>query len=212
MQFQIKCETFIRLASICNFFESHTPHDIKEKCNTVRLEITNGKVFAIATNVKIAVIEYLGQTVEKDGTAHVILDPQILERCKAETWFDGIVNVNTIPEIAIANISTSGGWVYPGNGCYWFDETPLNNWREWVSDKPAKASKGIMWWNLYYVESLLRSSKSGKVIFPQFIDTEEPVLLRDRENPNWVGLFLADPTPYEDKVIQPAMLPEWWVR
>jgi hypothetical protein len=53
MQFQIKCETFLRLASICNFFESHTPHDVKEKCNTVRLEITKGKVFAIATNVKL---------------------------------------------------------------------------------------------------------------------------------------------------------------
>jgi hypothetical protein len=174
------------------------------------LEISNGKVFAIATNVKIAAIEYLGQTVEKDGVAHVILDPQILERCKAESWMDGSLIVNTIPEIALGNLTTTNNWAFNGNACHWFEETPLNDWRKWADDKPAKISKGIMWWNLYYVESLLRSSKSGKVIFPQHIDTEQPVILRDRENPNWVGLFMADPTPYEDRVIQPATLPEWW--
>lgn len=210
MQFQIKCATFVRLASICNFFESHISEETKQKCNTLRLEISKGKVFAIATNVKIAAIEWIGNTTEKDGVAHIILDPAIVNQCKAEAWFDGVLTINTIPEIAIANASTSSGWVYPTNACYWFDETPLDKWREWAPEKMATKSSGIMWWNLFYVEALLASAFSGKIVFPEFINTKEPIVLRDRDNPNWVGLFLADPTPYEQRVTEPATLPEWW--
>lgn len=211
MKFEIKCATFARLAAICGFFESHTPQEIKEKCSTVRLEIANGKVFAIATNVKIAAIELVGNApLDHVGVAHVIVDQTIIDQCKAESWFDGVLTIQTVPEIAIATATTTSGWAYKGNACHWFDETPLDNWRAWAPEKMATKSTGAMWWNLFYVEALLQSAVSGKVVFPEFIDVKEPVVLRDRDNPNWVGLFLADPTPYEQKITEPARLPEWW--
>lgn len=210
MLFHIKCATFVRLASICDFFESHTPQEIKDKCNTLRLEISNGKVFAIATNVKIAAVELVGNSSEKDGVAHVIIDKAIIDQCRAESWFDATLSIQTIPEIAIATATTSSGWTHQGNACHWFDETPLDKWREWAPDKTAGKSTGVMWWNLFYVETLLKSSLSGKVVFPEFINAKEPIVLRDRDNPNWVGLFLADPTPYEQRVTEAAVVPDWW--
>lgn len=209
MKFDIKCATFVRLASICNFFEPTTPQEIRDKIRTVRLEAVNGNMLAIACNQKIAAIELIGRAPSnQNDVAHVILDPAIINQCKAESFMDGVLTINTIPEIATGMAQTSSGWSFPGNACYWFDETPLNDWRKWAPDTIAEESKYVMYWNLYHVQALMESSPSGKVIFPEFIDTMQPIVLRDYNNPNWVGLFIPRKEESPQKI--PAQLPDWW--
>lgn len=209
MQFNIKCSTFVRLASICDFFEPYTDEGLKEKCKTVRLEISNGKMMAIATNVKVAAIEFIGTVpAGLNEVCHVVVDDTLLNQCRAESMINGILTINTIPQIATASATTTSGWAYPGNPCLWFDETPLNEWREWPDRDRIKKSDGIMMWNLYHVEALLESSPSGKVYFPKFIDALKPIVMRDKDDPNWVGLFV--PKPNGDIQHQEAELPDWW--
>jgi hypothetical protein len=210
MKFDIKCATFVRLASICNFFEPTTPEELRKELRTVRLEAANGKIFAIATNQKIAAAELVGfEHTGQNGVAHVVLDPAIINQCKAESFMDGYLTINTIPEIATAMANTTSGWSFQGNPCYWFDETILDEWRTWAPDNVAKKSENIMAWNLYHVQALLESSPTGKVYFPKYIDASEPIILRDQGDPNWVGLFIPQKSKTEPQKVA-AELPDWW--
>lgn len=209
MLVNIKCSTFLRIASICNFFEPECDPELKRKINTVRLEIAGEKLLAIATNQKIAAIEKIAYVHGKtDEHMHVNLDPALINQCKAESFLDGYLTINTIPEIASAVAQTSSGWAFNGNPCHWFDDTPLDNWRDWIPDEPVKKSEGIMMWNLHHVESLIASSPSGKVIFPEFINARKPLVMRDREDDNWVGVFI--PKPHGEIQKTAAEIPEWW--
>lgn len=212
MKFQIKCATFVRLASICGFFESTTPPEVRERLNTVRLEIVNGRVIAIVTNQKVAAIELIGYTIPNEyGVAHIILDPLLISRCKTEAISGGELVINTIPEIAAASAQTLSGWVHQGNACQWFPHPELDEWRLWAPDEIPKKSEHIMAWNLYHVQALLDSSPTGKVIFPRYIDATKPIVLRDETNANWVGLFMAKLVDNNSAMPEiGAELPDWW--
>lgn len=205
--YNIKSSTLYRLASICNFFENSTSENLKLKINTVRLENKNGQSFAISTNQKIAAIEYLGFTHATDSSIHLKLSPELLQQLFMEATSNYMINIMTIPEIAISTLTSTSGFTLT-DCCYWWQDTPLADWRDWACEAPI-ASKGAMFWNLFHIESLIKSSPSGKIVFPEFIDYEKPITLRDRHNPEWVGLFIAEP-PKPDKIRIPAELPEWW--
>lgn len=211
MKFEIKCNTFVRLASICNFFKSTIPHELKEQINTVRLEKINGKTIAIATNQQLAAIEILPQfdLGETGKSIHIVLDPVLVNQCKAEAFLDGSLYIDAIPEIATAVAIASSGWRYSGNACHWFAETILDEWHTWVQRDPLKKSNKIMAWELAHVQALFEASPTGHIYFPQFIDAEKPIILRDRGNPNWVGLFKPKPSNTESQT-ESAELPQWW--
>lgn len=206
MNFSIKCETFIRAASICSFFQACVRADVKDKINTVRLENRNGQCFVIATNEKIAMVEILGQTDQADGYTHVKLDEKLLQQCHTESVFNSVLNVVTVEELAIGTVSTTLGYSHPGDAFYWFDETPLDGWRNWFPEEVLVESKGAMHWDVHQVELLMKSSPSGHVIFPEFIDTSQPVILRDVKSENWAGLFIPSD---ENAISKKATRPEW---
>lgn len=210
MRFDIKCSTFTRLASICNFFEPETTQEQRASINTLRLEAINGKIIAICTNQRIAAVEYIAQCDPNlREVIHVILSEELVSRCKLEAIMDGVLSINTIPEIANAMAQTSSGWMLTTNVCTWPDETVLDNWRKFAPDESFKKSEGIMVWNLLQVQALFESSPTGKVYFPRHIDANKPVVLRDMNNPFWVGLFI--PSTYNHKVQkESAELPDWW--
>ena len=214
MKFTIKCSVFNRLAAIPTFFEPTTPEEIRQQLTCVRLENFNGKSFAIATNQKIAAVEYLGLTNEQNGIAHVIIDPVLIEQCKKEIPFDSYLEIVTIPEIAFATAKTMFGYVYKNeatkdNPCSWLDENIMDEWRTWIPDGPVKENTGPMYMNLDHVQALAQSSPSGKIVFPLFIDIKKPVVLRDREFSEWVGLFMPNPGVNEPDA-KAAEVPEWW--
>jgi hypothetical protein len=90
---------------------------------------------------------------------------------------------------------------------YVFDSTPLTRWRDWITPLATK-SQYQMYWNLFHVEALLKSSPSGKVIFPEFIDATKPLIIKDVSTDNWVGLFLPTDNEKEHDKIK---IPKWWV-
>lgn len=209
MKFRIPCETFCRIASVVSFFEPRTPLEIRAQIECVRLEIHKGKMFAIATNQQIAVIEYVDDSPQPDGVAHVVVDPALIAQCETEKAYNSFLEVTTIPEIATATASTMYGFTYKGNACIWPDKTVMDEWRNWGPDNPALEFHGALYLETDHIHQLFLASPSGRIIFPSFINVNEPVVLRDRKNPNWVGLFLGRP-PITENEAKPAVLPDWW--
>tara|TARA_R110000851_G_scaffold250706_1_gene403207 strand:+ start:692 stop:1276 length:585 start_codon:yes stop_codon:yes gene_type:complete len=193
------------MASICNHFEPDIRPDVKEKINTVRIENKGGKCFAVATNEKIAAVEYLHNTDQPDGYVHIILDPALLKQCEIEMTLDSDIYITAVEQIAVATAKTTLGYTQAGNCCYWFDDSPLNDWSSWFPEDVATESQGAMCWNSFHVEVLVKSSPSGEISFPEFINVNNPVILRDTKSPNWVGLFI--PVSYD--TIKPAVKPDW---
>jgi hypothetical protein len=205
--FTIKCETFIRLANICSFFSQRVDEETKNKINVLRLENHSGNLIAIITNQAIACIERIGTTSEKNSYCDVILDANLLNKIKEEIVYGSTLTINTIPEFAISTAQTTMGNQF-NNCCAWYDDSPLNKWRSWGTENASK-SVGAMYWELDEIEVLTRSSPTGKIVFPEFIDVNKPITLRDRYSDQWVGLFI--PKPNVGEIIkQKAELPVWW--
>jgi hypothetical protein len=204
--YTIPCETIVRFSKVVSFFKVSTDEETKALINTIRLENKGGKSYAVVTNQEIAAVEYLGETAQADGACHLKLTEELLEQMKKDSRLGLHANITTIPAIALSTLQTLTGAVF--NDCsYWFGETPLDNWRKWIPPV-IKQSKGAMYWDLYQIEALLSSSPTGKVTFPEFIDNEKPVLIRDRSNKNWIGLFIPNIDIGEPDV-KAATLPEW---
>jgi len=106
-----------------------------------------------------------------------------------------------VKEIAVATAKTDLGYSHPENCCYWWDDTPLNNWRNWApSDNPAE-STGAMYWNINHIETLVRSSPSGQIVFPEFINSSQPAWVTLRkylaENGKYLALFALEDDVFE---------------
>lgn len=208
--YRIGAETFLRLANVLSFFEPTLGEETRKLINTIRLENKDGRSVAVVTNNKIAVIEALGKTDFADGVCHVALIPQLMEAAKRAADRGLPITFTLIPEIAMSTAQI-GPNEFIGDVAYWFDETPLNDWRSWVVPSPA-ASSGIMAWDLFHVETLIRSSPSAKILFPEFVDAHKPVLLRDRYKDYWVGIFIpsfGELPPDTVRIIKENLLPDW---
>lgn len=216
MNFEISAENYLRLASITQ----HVPERVFETSNEetiaaikcVRLEYKAGKYYAIASNRKIAAIYYLGETKEPDSVIHLASDASLAAQCEMEKSFNSVLTVVSVPELKMATVKTLLGYSFPGNAGVFIDNTPLNLWPRWIPRKGIAASKDAMHWTLQDLEMLNKASPSGRIVFPEFIDANEPVIVRDHANPNWMGVFMANLADEKGKVqtAKPATVPEWW--
>jgi hypothetical protein len=210
MKFTITCAAFCRLAGIPAFFEPKTDEEIKKQLSCVRLENKSGNVFGIATNQKVAAVEWLGKTTEKDGAVHIALNPDLIKQCTQEAAFDSFLEIIYIPEILQAGAKTMLGFVLQGNAAAVGvpEHSPLAQWRDWIPQKMPTKSKGAMYWNVDHIATLAAAAPTGKIVFPEFIDVDQPLIIRDVDAPEWFGMFIAKPAP-SDTVPPPAGVPEW---
>lgn len=208
MKFEIKCSTFIRLASVCNFFDPSTPVKDREDFMTVRLEKVNGRTIAVSTNRMVMAIELLPHfDLSTDEICHVVLDPQLVNQCKFDSLLDATLTIETMPEIALATASTSTGWKYHGNACYWRDDTEFDKWRDVIPKNNASASKHVMTWDMSHLQALFESSPTGEIYFPRYIDASQPIILRDAGDDSWVGVFIPS-IDSKTRTVE-AEMPKW---
>jgi len=209
MDFAISCETFARLANVVKDFGTNEP---RQYLKSVYIEHKAGNAFAIATNSKIAAIEFLGQVAIGDGSVNVVADPVLIQQCRTEGQFNGVLTVSVNEVLKFATAKTALGFTYPGNAAIITDRTEFHDWRTWTPDKPVSKSKGAMFWNTENIALLGASSPSGRLLFPEFVDATKPVVIRDITDENWFGLFMPNRLA-EGEVItymEGAKLPEWF--
>lgn len=212
MNFNISCEIFARLAGVSNRMPDNVTSEERAVLRCVRLERKAGHDYAIASNRKIAAIYHLGTSQEPDNLVHVIVDAELVKQCNNEKPFNSSLAITVLPELQIASAKTTLGFNYPGNVAIFPAKTPLDGWRSWVPDKPVTSSVGAMAWNIDDMVALNSASPTGQIAFPQFIDANKPVVVRDISSPDWVGLFMPNRIDDAGKAytVEPAVLPGWW--
>lgn len=212
MNFEISCETYIRLCGVTNHLPDNVNEDERTLLPCVRLERKDGETYALASNRKIAAIYYLGKTAGIDGAVHLIKDAALIKQCETEKAFNSSLFVTVIPELQMASAKTTLGYNYAGNAAFFPTKTPLDKWREWAFREPITATKGAMSWTMADMLALNSASPSGIINFPEFIDAMKPVVLRDHKFPDWVGLFMGRRIDDAGKAytVDAATLPEWF--
>lgn len=189
----LKLQNLSRLSKIC------------ENNFAIRFEILNHKVYGIASNDSVGIVEFLGESDDMDGVCHIIINDKLAEYIKNNLYSETNVIIETIPEIATGTL-TCGDFLE--TSCFiWPESTPLDNWKSWLVPDTDK-STGFMFWNVYQVQKLFEASPSGDLVFPEFFDSSKPVLIRDNNDSRWAGFFI--PKAKTKQVVKPATKPDWW--
>jgi hypothetical protein len=201
MKFSILCETFLRLSNCAGV------NDPEPALNSVRLENSNGKVFAVASNRKIMAVEYLGETDEPDGAINIAVHQDIIDACEYSENQQRFITVNSWQEFGVAtmNIGVFSPYALPFTNPDTFE--PFRNWRGQFPTWLPKVDKGFVWFETEQLNKLGLSSPSGMIALPEVLDNTRRVIVRDIHDPNWCGVFI----PYHpnNPNVKPATLPEW---
>lgn len=206
MEISINCETFVRLAKVANTLKPD--HDKGEYLRSIWLEVEEGDTIAVATNVNIAAIEYLGRDVGPNVSMNVTVDEALINQCITETPFNSKITFTLNSALKFITAKTSLGYVYPSNaGVFTDGKNEFETWREWLPDEMPKKANGGMFSKLDNLVTLASSAPTGSVIFPEKIDRTKPVVVNDVHDENWIGLFI--PTPSAGKIPDPVSIPTW---
>ena len=189
MDFAISCDIFVRLANLVKDFN---PEPADTILKSVYIEHKDGNAFAVATNRKIAAIEFLGKVEWGSGSVNITVDPALVAQCKTEAAFNSVLTVTFNDVLRFGAAKTTLGYAYPGNAVIAAENSPFHRWRDWTPDKPVTKSKGAMFWNAEEIAKLGASSPSGRILFPEFIDATKPVVVRDITDENWFRLFMPN--------------------
>lgn len=215
MLFNLPCEVYARLYNIASYFSNSATEDTKTQLNCVRVENYNGHTFAVASNQKIAVIEYLGRADTPEwGAVHLVRDEALHNQCVVERAWGSNLQIESLPELGIVSATTTFGYSYPGLvGSIPDKFALLNHWRTWLprAEEMPQASVGFMYWHMDVIAPLHASSPSGEVVLPAHIDPKKPIILRDKKYPNWLAIFIPTDDSIDAKLgnVKPASLPEW---
>lgn len=204
MNTEISCEIYSRLSEIPI---SVHPEDKRKYFKSVFIERKANTLFAVVTNGNIAAIERIGEDIGPDECTALTVDPVLIKQCEVETAYNSKLVIVANPLLSFTAIKTTFGYNYPGNGMVQLpDKNHFNAWREWGPDEMPVRTSGAMFWNGAAILMLATASPSNGLCFPEFIDTGKPVVVRDLNSDDWMGLFM--PTADGAK-IEPATIPDW---
>ena len=197
MKFPIPSETFVRMANAA----ARPTDDLRPHLACVRLEYRDGKYFCVASTSWVIAVEYLGDTTEPNGFVNVPTHTGLLDNMRVETglnvefdWWSefNVLTCATYPTITLEAVP---------------DTEPM--FTRWPSIFPAtlpRVDNGFLFIQAEYFQRLADASPSGKLCFPEVIDSRDVVIVRDKDDPNWVGAF----APVDKlKQARPALRPEW---
>ncbi len=198
-QIKIPTQTLSRISSVVS---QTTDTDLQH----VLLQCKDSQLYLIATDEQIAVAETIGQCESADFNVFIRIDDSFIDSLYSSILIDGITTIDIIPDICFADLTTDTG--YKADKCFkWFDENKLLNWKKWFVS--ADSQQGFMYWNLYQINKLFKSSLSGNIVFPKLIDSSKPCIVRDIDNSDWIGVFI--PSCSEKSALKPAEIPQWLI-
>lgn len=218
MEFKIPCEVYARMSNACILVDNEK----RMQLNVIRIEHVDGKCFVIATNAKVMAVQLIGEVDAPDGFVNVLRLPELIEQCEQEKAYDGELSIVVINELNFASAKTTFGYNYPGNVRYSFpeNETDLRpwgkdgpndpqGWRQVLPKEPLKKPSGFMFMNTAEITNLGKASPSQQLIFPSIIDANSPVIVRDKIDEDWMGVFLPQNEKYNKDINGAAVIPEW---
>lgn len=167
----------------------------------LKIEINNGRSYLIGTDDTVACVEYLGEVNHANDSCYIKVDSAKIE---TEANFGGTFTFETIPDLAMGSVTTTSGQDC-SDFIIWPDESPLKDWKKWF--RMSSESHGFMYCDIIRLVTLWETSSSGEIVFPEVINSDEPVIVRDINDSNWIGVFI--PVRDTKDIMKPATLPEW---
>lgn len=214
MEFNIPCEVFARMSNA----SAIGPDENRIGLNTIRIEHYNSNIIVVATNAKVLAVQNVGTTTQPNSAVNVMRLPELIEQCLKEAPYDGTLTIVDIPEMKFATAKTSFGYTYPGNVSFTFPDDaagpqlePWNikgGWRSIVPTEQPKKSNGCMFMNVDRLVALGKAAPSQQLVFPNFIDYTKPVVVQDKVDKDWCGMFLPQ-TTLINKDVEAAVIPDW---
>lgn len=196
-KFTVPATTLRRFIKI---IQSSTPDNFKH----LKLEVSNGHIYLIGCNSYVACVQHLGITDQSSDSCYINITPELVNVVDGNINAGGTIEFETLPELAMGSVLTTVDNV-GSDIIIWPDESPLDKWREWfiTSDE----SDGFMYCNLLEVLTLWDCSPTGELVFPELLNANEPVIVRDINDDDWLGVFI--PANSGKELLKPATLPEW---
>lgn len=205
MEAKIACDTFARLATI-----AITPLAKERETDCIHIETSNGVTVAIAANGKIAAIERI-EGDGSDGSFTLNINQQLLDQAKTEIAFSSSIEIVANPMLNFITAKTTMGFTALGVIGHFKSSPHLSKWREWLPPTDVKKPRGGMFLGSEHIATLMQCAPSRQIVFPEIIDANNPVIVRDFYNENWFGLFLpvALEADGKRKVCDGATIPSW---
>lgn len=198
MQIAINADIFVRFANLAR----NLPADDERKyLRSVLVEVAQGNVFIFATDSRFAAVAKIGESLG-EFRACITADDVLTNQANAEKPFASSVFVSA------EKVSTSLGFVYPGNPFVEAPQGKINeafSWRQLFTVMHDKNHRN-MFIDTERMRFMHACSPSGKIIFPNKIDTGKPIVVKDSIDDNWLGVFLARPNIGNQLF---GNLPEW---
>ena len=183
MQVQINADVFVRFA---NLARNLPPSDPRNYLRSVMIEVANGSAFIVATDSRFAAVQRLGE-MAGEFRACVVADDTMTLQAMAEKPFSSSLFISA------EKVTTSLGFTYPGNPFALAPQGKINelfSWRKLFQTAPEKSS-GSMFIDMARMRFMLETSPSGRVLFPDKIDTAFPIIVKDAIDSDWLGVFLG---------------------
>ena len=206
MIYTIPCDTFRRLAVVTG---NTKPNETSEFFNSIYIEHKDGDAIAVASNMWICAAEYIGRTTQPNGFINVAITEQLVKQCDVEAPFASKFEITHVAMLNIATLKSTFGFsvsdvLFKSSTVNW-----LKDWRSIVPKAMPRKSKGTLKIVAEQTTQLARSAPSGRIIFPEFIDVDQVVVVRDSIDPNWVAFFKPDLSNRNPPKITEASIPEW---
>lgn len=211
MLFKVPGAVFSRIAQVAHNAAFDGPEDARPYLAGVRIERDDSmRLFVVATNAKVMAVEYLD--FNADGPP-------------------GAVTVNAA--VMLKLIRGALNTVVITDGAIWLEDeagTPLEfadpsaimpgfypDWRKIVPKGERTKGHGIMSYRGHNIDRLAKSSPSGILVFPDWINEGGPIIVRavpdDLKNnehfPNWFGMFIGMLQYGTVKPPPAAVIPDW---
>lgn len=215
MRFKISCEQFARLSKGAyvpgedlGLDTAGHPLPVRPEFACVRLQNISGKSYAIVTCGIIMAVEYLGPTTEPDGAVNVPTAPALIAQCEAEQMFNSDLSVDYDPISGYTVLMSTLGYMFPGSARMadsgvW----DTKDWRDRI-DPPAKKSDTAFSFHGKWLARMASTAPSNIFILPEHVQRKRPVVVRDRIDKDWLGVFLVIQYDYSEF----AELPDWWTK
>ena len=197
-QFIISAATFIRLSSAAlKADETHTKYETVMRA--IRIENRGGVSLAIATCGMLIAIECLTECNE-DGEVTIRIDDAMMALARDEAEQDGSLMITQAPGWTIAK-GTVTERMYPLNA------EIQGDWPDWRSivplTQPTKSNTAFIL-SAGWLARLTEAAPSQIIVLPRHVDASVPIVVGDKNDPNWIGVIL--PGKGDNK---PAEIPDW---
>lgn len=220
MQFKIPCEIYARMRHAA--IPAYGGEDKRMWLRSVFVVHDKGQVYVITSNAKIMAIQHVDKTDQPDGCVNLVISDALIDQCKIEAPYnsDLIIDVTDTEYFKYAAASTTFGYKYPDNAGMFpaedMSDQDIMTWKKWrrgewrtlIPSETPKKSNGFLFMDTDLLVNLGLSAPSRRLVFPEIIATDIPVIVRDAVDPSWMGVFISY-TISRGKGLTPAIRPEW---